>query len=351
MRSGAAETPAWGSMTEEQIGRWQEVMDGVAGMLPDGAVSVLVDGGRHAEMFAGRLADRLQADGRRCVRPDGDGHRDGQGDGPEVRAPVPRTVTLAAGAGWRQRPPAGGWDVVIWLRTYRAANGDAEDGADIVLDLHDISWPVIRHVALHLAGHGDWFIAESRAFFGPRAATWDARFGDDGPAYADAIDEAALPDGACVVDVGCGTGRALPALRRAVGPAGKVIGVDLTPQMLAAARACDRGRHAVLMLADARRLPFADARFDAVFAAGLVQHMPDPAAGLAELARITRPGGRLVIFHPSGRAALAARHGRTLRPDEPLAPARLGPLLATAGWRLDTYDDPPHRFLALADRC
>jgi hypothetical protein len=46
--------------------------------------------------------------------------------------------------------------------------------------------------------------------------------------------------------------------------------------------------------------------------------------------------------------ALAARHGRTLRPDEPLAESRLGPLLGEAGWRLTAYADDPDRFFAAA---
>jgi hypothetical protein len=49
-----------------------------------------------------------------------------------------------------------------------------------------------------------------------------------------------------------------------------------------------------------RRTP-GSARTDGVFAARVVQHLPDSAAGPAELARGTRPGGRLVLFHPSGR--------------------------------------------------
>ncbi|WP_433226769.1 class I SAM-dependent methyltransferase [Actinomadura formosensis] len=293
-------------------------------------------------MVAERLSDHLSVSGRRCVRP--------AGGCSTVAERFPGTVTIAAGPAWRARPPAGGWDVVIWLRTHRAPDGDAENDADIVIDLHDTSWPVIRHVALRLAGNGDWYITESRAFFAPRTATWDARFGDDMPAYAAAVGQAAIPAGGAVLDAGCGTGRALPALRDAVGPTGKVIGLDITPQMLTVARATGRAQHAALVLADARRLPFADARFDAVFAAGLVPHLPDLAAGTAELARITRPGGRLVIFHPSGRAALAARHGRTLRPDEPLAETCFQSLLASAEWRLDRYDDPPHRFFALAVR-
>ena len=89
---------------------------------------------------------------------------------------------------------------------------------------------------------------------------------------------------------------------------------------------------------------------DAVFAAGLISHLPHPEQGLSELARVVRPGGRLALFHPVGRAALAARHGRPLSDDDLRSEPRLAPLLARAGWRLDTYTDEDSRFLALAVR-
>jgi ubiquinone/menaquinone biosynthesis C-methylase UbiE len=153
-----------------------------------------------------------------------------------------------------------------------------------------------------------------------------------------------------VVDVGCGTGRALPALRQAVGPDGAVIAADLTPEMLARARAQAAAARAALVLADARQLPFADAAADVLFAAGLINHLPDTEAGLTELARVTRSGGLLVLFHPSGRAALAARHGRTLTPDEPLSAGPLRRSTAATGWRLTAYDDAADHFFALAAR-
>ncbi|EFE85291.1 predicted protein, partial [Streptomyces albidoflavus] len=67
-----------------------------------------------------------------------------------------------------------------------------------------------------------------REFFTPRAATWDSRFPDDGPAYEAAVRALGPRPGDAVLDAGCGTGRALPALRAAVGPAGTVLGADLT---------------------------------------------------------------------------------------------------------------------------
>ena len=120
--------------------------------------------------------------------------------------------------------------------------------------------------------------------------------------------------------------------------------------MLRHARTKGRTAHASLILADTWHLPFASASADAVFAAGLVMHLPDTEAGLRQLARITRPGGLLILFHPSGRAALAARHGRRLEPDEPLAAAPLQRLTRTTGWRLTSYDDAERRFLAIATR-
>jgi SAM-dependent methyltransferase len=202
---------------------------------------------------------------------------------------------------------------------------------------------VIRRIDPPLADRLDpqVFLAETRAFFAPRAATWEQRFPDDDPAYAAALAEVGLHPGQTAVDVGCGTGRALPHLRTAVGPDGRVLGFDLTPQMLATARGYGRNAHALLVMADARRLPLPAASVDGAFAAGLLPHLPDPGLGLTELARVTVPDGRLVLFHPSGRR---------LRQDDLLAPDPLRRLLDRTGWSLARYDDGHDHFLAIACR-
>jgi SAM-dependent methyltransferase len=383
------EIPGTGSIPDEDQRRQRRalVVDTLAEIIcPSrscGTLVVIHDATEHGGGLADDLAEAVQARGEPCARlPD---------PAPLIDRDVwrhdraSRTVVIADGSHWRSPPPTGRRDILIYLRTppppsappphtpppqtsarqtsarqtsaphtplpdTPQGHGDGEHGADIVIDYHDPSWPVIRHVADHLDHAAERiYLTETRAFFAARAATWDHKFGRDLPAYAAAVTEAAIPAGATVVDVGCGTGRCLDPLRDAVGPYGVVIGIDLTPHMLAVASRRP-GTAARLLLADARRLPLCDASADAVFAAGLIQHLPDPAAGLAELARITRPTGRLVIFHPSGRAALAARHGRTLRDDEPLNEPHLRGLLTAAGWTLVHYDDAPHRFFALAAR-
>jgi SAM-dependent methyltransferase len=354
-----AETPRTGVSPDEGQRRHRQAV--VTGTLADivcrsggnPPLVVIHDASRSGGGLADELAEAIHARGRPCARlPDSVPLIDRDARGGD-RAAV--TVVIADGPEWTTPPPTGRCDLFIYLRTPPPrpdahGHGDADHAADIVIDYHDPTWPVIRRVAAHLEHATDQvYLTETRAFFAARAATWDHKFGQDLPSYAAAIDQAAIPEGATVVDVGCGTGRAIGALRTAVGPHGAVIGIDLTPHMLTVA--CDStGPAARLLLADARHLPLADACVDAIFAAGLIQHLPDPAAGLAELARVTRPDGRLIVFHPSGRAALAARHGRTLREDEALNRSQLSRLLAATGWTLTDYDDPPDRFFALARR-
>lgn len=192
--------------------------------------------------------------------------------------------------------------------------------------------------------------AHVQEFFGARAAHWDRRFPDDGPAYAAAVAELGVRPGDAVLDAGCGTGRALPPLRDAVGPGGTVLGVDLTPAMLDEVVRAGRHRSGQPLLADVARLPLRSGTLDAVFGAGLIAHLPQPADNLRELARVVRPGGALALFHPIGRVALAARQGRQITDDDLRAEPNLSRLLADSGWRLTSYTDEDTRFLALAVR-
>ncbi|MGO8851082.1 class I SAM-dependent methyltransferase [Mycobacterium sp.] len=143
------------------------------------------------------------------------------------------------------------------------------------------------------------------------ARAYDAWFDKPWGAHAWAVELAAvdeaLPDhrDQTVVEVGCGTGRLVDHL---AGRDARVLGVDVSAGMLAAAAARVPGR---LIRADARHLPLPDAIAGAAVTIATLEFV-DPAAVLAELARITRPGGRIVALtlNPSSPWGLLDRPTR-----------------------------------------
>lgn len=110
------------------------------------------------------------------------------------------------------------------------------------------------------------------------------------------LDALGVAAGQRLLDVGCGGGHALQAAAELVGAAGLVVGIDASATMAAAAQARAVGRGSVtVVVADAQRLPFADGAFDGCRAERVLQHVPDPAAALAEMTRVTRPGGLVLV--------------------------------------------------------
>lgn len=113
-----------------------------------------------------------------------------------------------------------------------------------------------------------------------------------------------IPAGGVVLDVGCGPASITSSLTRAVGQDGLVLGVDLSEAMLARAVRGDWGPQVGFLRADAQHLPLRDETVDAVVSIAALQLVPEPAAALAEMARVLRPGGRLAVMVPTaGRAA------------------------------------------------
>ena len=113
-----------------------------------------------------------------------------------------------------------------------------------------------------------------------------------------------IPPGGIALDVGCGPGSVTASLGRAAGPDVLALGVDISEPMLARAVRAEAGPQIGFLRADAQRLPLRDETVDAVVSIAVLQLVPDPAAALAEMARVLRPGGRLAVMVPTaGRAA------------------------------------------------
>lgn len=158
------------------------------------------------------------------------------------------------------------------------------------------------------------------------------------------LDVLALPAGAEVLDAGCGTG-ALAGTIAARDAAARITGVDLSPAFVVAARA--QVPAARFLAADVTRLPLPDAAFDAALSLLVLQFVPDRAAAVAEMARVTRPGGLVAaaMWDFTGGFAFLRAFADTVAATEPDgeafrarywadpvgAPGRLGALLTGAG--------------------
>jgi SAM-dependent methyltransferase len=107
-----------------------------------------------------------------------------------------------------------------------------------------------------------------------------------------------LQAGERVLDLGSGAGTDSLVAAQMVGPRGRVTGIDMTPEMLAKARAAaaEMGAANVAFVeGEAESLPFADGSFDVVVSNGVIDLIPDKDAVFAELHRVLTPGGRLQI--------------------------------------------------------
>ncbi|MFE6766552.1 methyltransferase domain-containing protein [Streptomyces sp. NPDC057689] len=113
------------------------------------------------------------------------------------------------------------------------------------------------------------------------------------------LDALGIRPGETALDLGCGPGTDLHTLAEAVGPSGKVIGLDSSRKMVERARARMEGSPTVQVeLGDIHALPFEDGAIDRARTDRMLQHVADPARALAEARRVLRPGGRLVMGEP-----------------------------------------------------
>jgi len=123
-----------------------------------------------------------------------------------------------------------------------------------------------------------------------------------------------------VLDCATGTGDLALSFKRAVGPAGLVVGTDFCAQMLAPApgKARKAGLEVRFEVADALGLPFGDGSFDIASIGFGIRNVDDPVACLREMARVVRPGGRVVVLEfgqPRGAfGALFRLYSRSVMP-------------------------------------
>lgn len=120
--------------------------------------------------------------------------------------------------------------------------------------------------------------------------------------------------GGRLLDAGCGTGLDVQDLARLVGPDGHVTGLDFSQSLIDEARRRAEGQELPVdfVQGDVTKLEFPADTFDACKADRVLMHVADPALAVRELARVTRPGGRVVVFDTDWDATTIDHPDRTL---------------------------------------
>jgi ubiquinone/menaquinone biosynthesis C-methylase UbiE len=142
-----------------------------------------------------------------------------------------------------------------------------------------------------------------------------------------ALGKLPLPEGAQVLDAGCGTGRTMDELLGY----GEVHGFDLNP--LGAEHARGRG-HDDVRVARVEEIPYPDDSFDLVTCLDVIEHTPDDVRSLAELRRVTRPGGIALVTVPA-YPRLWSRHDVVNRHYRRYTRRALRVAARSAGWRVE----------------
>lgn len=163
---------------------------------------------------------------------------------------------------------------------------------------------------------------------------------DGGRAYKQAMLHAfAFQPGHVALDIGCGPGADLGDLATGVSSIGRVIGVDIHPRMVDEARRRMADYPQVeVRLGDAHALPVEDASIDRAHTNRVLQHLTDPETAIAEIRRVTRPGGLVALAEPDwATLAIAASDLQTSQAftdytcAEVVRNARIGRQLARLG--------------------
>ena len=192
-----------------------------------------------------------------------------------------------------------------------------------------------------------------RAYFNDRADIWDETVAEKDTAKLEQMAERLkLKPGSLVLDVGTGTGVFIPYLFSSIGKKGQIVALDIAEQMLKKARAKNFDGNIDYLQADITGIPLRDGMFDSVVCYSSFPHFRNKPGALAEIKRVMKGGGRLLICHTSSRAEINEIHSQIPVVRNDILPDSIGMLLLlrAAGFTAIKVEDNSDSYLASAEK-
>ena len=191
-----------------------------------------------------------------------------------------------------------------------------------------------------------------REYFNQLAGKWDKMTSEETRSrLPEMIKDLEIKAGDTILDVGGGTGILLPLLYEAAGNKSKIVSLDIAEEMLRQARNNSYPSNIHYVHADVAAIPLASESFDFVICYSCFPHFPDKIKALAEMARVLRSKGRLVICHTASRHEINELHksigdviGNDTIPDE----AIMRRMLSKSGLNTIEVRDEAYRYFAIA---
>ena len=148
-----------------------------------------------------------------------------------------------------------------------------------------------------------------RTYFNQKAAIWDETVAEKDTSKLEQMAERLnIVPGATVLDVGTGTGVFIPFLLSEVGDKGRIVTLDFAEKMLRKAQAKGFNGNIDYLCADVMNIPIDDEVFDIVVCYSSFPHFQDKTVALAEINRVIKSGGKLLVCHTSSRSQINGRH-------------------------------------------
>ena len=190
-----------------------------------------------------------------------------------------------------------------------------------------------------------------RAYFNEKADTWDETIAEKDTAKLERmVKRLNLKPGSTILDIGTGTGVFLPFVLNEIGNGGRIIALDVAGEMLLRARAKGFDGSIDYLCTDVMDIPLEDGIFDAIVCYSSFPHFQNKPKALAEMNRVIRSGGRMLICHTKSRSTINEIHSQIPAVKNDLIPDtdKMRPMLSAAGFPEISIEDNSDSYLASA---